>query len=163
MAVTDRTTKMLDAWWRMYGGRVPVLQKLAIRILSQTCSSSGCECNWSVFEKIHNKKRNRLESQRLNDMVYVYYNLRLWVRQLEKTPDMEAISLDGIDTTVVWRVEAKRPLMESVDDWLVQEVVEGGEEEEEVVVVTPPTRPTPATNRGRGLPPITPSSLASRA
>eukprot|EP00253_Pinus_taeda_P036589 PITA_36589 len=53
-----------------------------------------------------------LESQRLNDMVYVYYNLRLWVRQLEKTPDV-AISLDGIDTTAAWRVEAERPLMES--------------------------------------------------
>jgi hypothetical protein len=46
-------------------------------------------------------------------MVYVYYNLRLWVRQLERTPDMEAISLDGIDTTAAWRVEAERPLMES--------------------------------------------------
>lgn len=32
---------------------------------------------------------------------------------------MEAISLDGIDTTTAWRVEAERPLMESVDDWLV--------------------------------------------
>eukprot|EP00253_Pinus_taeda_P026349 PITA_26349 len=78
MAVIDRTTKMPDAWWRMYGAKVPLLQKFAIRILSQTCSSSVCERNWSVLEKIHNKKRNRLESQRLNDMVYVYYNLRLW-------------------------------------------------------------------------------------
>eukprot|EP00253_Pinus_taeda_P014402 PITA_14402 len=29
MAVTDRTTKMPDAWWRMYGAKVPLLQKLA--------------------------------------------------------------------------------------------------------------------------------------
>eukprot|EP00253_Pinus_taeda_P034955 PITA_34955 len=72
-----------------------------------------------------------LESQRLNDMVYIYYNLRLWVRQLERTPNMEAISLDGIDTTAAWRVEAEKPLMESTDDWLVQDVVEGEEEEEE--------------------------------
>eukprot|EP00253_Pinus_taeda_P013050 PITA_13050 len=116
MVVSDSTTKMPDAWWRTYGARVPHLQKLAIRILSQTCSSSGCEHNWSVFEKIHNKKRNGLESQRLNNMVYVYYNLRLWVRQLERIPNMEAISLDGIDTTAAWRVNAKRPLMEFVDD-----------------------------------------------
>eukprot|EP00253_Pinus_taeda_P024577 PITA_24577 len=144
MAVTDRTTKMPDAWWRMYGARVPLLQKLAIRILSQTCSSSGCEHNWSVFEKTHNKKRNRLDFQRLNDMVYVYYNTRLWVRQLERTLDMEAISLDGIDTTAAWRVEAERPLMESADDWLVQEVVEEEEEKEEAEQqeeeMTPPTR-----------------------
>eukprot|EP00253_Pinus_taeda_P008333 PITA_08333 len=45
MAVTDRTIKMPDAWWRMYGARVLLLQKLAIRILSQTCSSSGYERN----------------------------------------------------------------------------------------------------------------------
>lgn len=32
---------------------------------------------------------------------------------------MEAISLDGIDTTAAWRVESERPLMESADDWSV--------------------------------------------
>eukprot|EP00253_Pinus_taeda_P007364 PITA_07364 len=134
MTVTNRTTKMPDAWWRIYGARVLHLQKLAIQILSQTCSSSRCERNWSIFEIIHNKKRNRLESQRLNDMVYVYYNLRLWVRQLERIPDMEVISLDEINTTTTWRVENERTLMESANDWLEQEVVEGvedGEEEEE--------------------------------
>ena len=56
---------VVDAWWRMYGGRVPLLQKLAIHILNQTCSSSGCERNWSVFEKIHNKMRNRLTLKNL--------------------------------------------------------------------------------------------------
>eukprot|EP00253_Pinus_taeda_P032362 PITA_32362 len=45
MVVTDKTTKMPDAWWRMYGTRVPLLQKFAIRIFNQTCSSSGCERN----------------------------------------------------------------------------------------------------------------------
>eukprot|EP00253_Pinus_taeda_P026051 PITA_26051 len=58
MAIKNRTTKMPDAWWTSYGGRVPHLQKLAIRVLSQTCSSFGCERNWSVFDKIHNKRRN---------------------------------------------------------------------------------------------------------
>ena len=57
--------------------------------------------------------------------------------------------------------------MESVDDWLEQEVVEGveGEEEEEQHEegVTPPIQATPATSRGHGLPPVAPSSLASRA
>ena len=44
---------------------------------------------------------------------------------------MEVISLDGINTTATWRVEAERPLMESANDWLEQEVVEGIEGEEE--------------------------------
>ncbi|CAN1764159.1 hypothetical protein LINPERHAP1_LOCUS9156 [Linum perenne] len=38
----------------------PILQKIAIRLLSKTASSSGCERNWSVFERIHTKRRNRL-------------------------------------------------------------------------------------------------------
>ncbi|GAV63663.1 DUF659 domain-containing protein/Dimer_Tnp_hAT domain-containing protein, partial [Cephalotus follicularis] len=50
---------------------------VAIRLLSQIFSSSGCERNWSVFEQIHTKKRNILEHQRLNDIVFVTYNLRL--------------------------------------------------------------------------------------
>ena len=40
----------------------------------------------------------RLDAHRINDMVYVYYNLRLWVKQIDKTPDMDAIILDEIDT-----------------------------------------------------------------
>ena len=77
---------------------------------------------------------------------------------------MEAISLDGIDTTVAWRVEAKRPIMEMAPDCLEQEVVEGEEkeeeEEEQQEEVTPPT---PITTRGCGLPRIAPSSSTSRA
>ena len=47
------------------------------QILSQTSSSSGRERNWTVFERIHTKKRNILEHQRLNDFVYIHYNLQL--------------------------------------------------------------------------------------
>ena len=56
--------------------------------------------------------------QRLNDMVYVYYNLWLWVRQLQKPTDVEAISLDNIDTTAAWRVETERPILDTIPDWL---------------------------------------------
>jgi hypothetical protein len=52
---------IVDVWWKHYGGKLPELQKLAVRVLSQTCSSSGCERNWSVFENILSKKGNRLE------------------------------------------------------------------------------------------------------
>ena len=60
-----------------YLAMIPNLKKLAIKLLSQTASSSGCERNWSVFERIHTKKRNRLEHEKMNDLVYVHYNLRL--------------------------------------------------------------------------------------
>jgi hypothetical protein len=49
-------------------------------------------------------------------LVYVYYNLRLWVKQLEIKIDVKAISLDGIDTTVAWRVEVEEPVIETALD-----------------------------------------------
>ena len=73
---------LIDEQWTWYGSSAPHLQKLAVRILSQTCSASGFERNWSIFEHIHSKKRNRLEHQRLNDLVYVHYNLRLQQRYI---------------------------------------------------------------------------------
>ncbi|XP_020972545.1 uncharacterized protein LOC107625154 [Arachis ipaensis] len=81
-ALRERSTVMPDQWWESYGTGAPNLQKLAIRVLSQTCSSSGCEQNWSIFEHIHTKKRSRLEHQKLNDLVFVHYNLRLQQRYL---------------------------------------------------------------------------------
>ena len=52
---------VVDVRWRNYGARAPNLQRFAIWILSQTCTSLRCEHNWIVFEKIHSKKRTRLE------------------------------------------------------------------------------------------------------
>ncbi|XP_073307125.1 uncharacterized protein [Primulina huaijiensis] len=47
---------------------------MAMRFLSLTSSSTGCERNWSQFEEIHTKKRNMLETSRLNDLVYVKFS-----------------------------------------------------------------------------------------
>ncbi|CAH1447122.1 unnamed protein product [Lactuca virosa] len=64
-------------WWGLFGGSTPHLTKIAMRILSLTSSSSGCERNWSTFEVVHTKKRNRLETSRLNNLVYVQFNANL--------------------------------------------------------------------------------------
>jgi hypothetical protein len=93
-------------WWESFGSHCPQLQKFAIRVLSQTCSASGGEGNWSVFEKIHMKKRNRLEQKRLNDLVFMQYNL--WLRHnqlLNKRPDSYRIVLDDVDPTSDWVAE----------------------------------------------------------
>lgn len=71
------TCNILDEWGESYGYVAPNLQKMAIRVLSQTCSASGFERNWGLFEHLHSNKRNRLEHQRLVDLVFVHYNLRL--------------------------------------------------------------------------------------
>jgi hypothetical protein len=54
-------------------------------------------------------------------LVYVYYNLRLWVKQLDKEPDIEAISLDEIDTTNQWGVEIHENEMEEAPEWSEEE------------------------------------------
>jgi hypothetical protein len=46
-----------------------------------------------------------LEFSRLNDLVYVDYNIRLWLRKMDRTLDVDAISLDNINVLSKWRVE----------------------------------------------------------
>nr|GEY04906.1 hypothetical protein [Tanacetum cinerariifolium] len=104
-AVQGRTKHCPDEWWRMFGGDCPILQNFAIRILSQTASSSDCERNWSVFERIHTKRRNRLEHQRLNDLVYVHYNLRLQHRLHLDKRSYDPVDYECIDETDFWVVE----------------------------------------------------------
>ena len=67
-----------------------------------------------------------MEFTPLNDLVYVHYNLRLWMAQIQKEPDANAISLDNIDILSKWRVEIETPIMEESPAW-----VEEGQEEEE--------------------------------
>ncbi|XP_044972492.1 uncharacterized protein LOC123439945 isoform X1 [Hordeum vulgare subsp. vulgare] len=64
-------------WWTVHGTYAKDLKKMAIRILSLTCSSSACQRNWSAFERVHSKKRTRLDQKKLNDIVYVMFNKRL--------------------------------------------------------------------------------------
>jgi hypothetical protein len=107
-------------WWQQFGSQCHELQKFAVRILSQTCSASGCERNWSVFERIHTKKRNRLEQKRLNDMVFVQYNLRLRRNQLmNKTPESSNIFLDDVDPSSDWVVETQPAAFDHEDlSWM---------------------------------------------
>ncbi|XP_055820443.1 uncharacterized protein LOC129889244 [Solanum dulcamara] len=87
-----------------YGHNVPNLQQFA-RVQSLTCSSSGCERNWSVYEHIHTKKRNRLELKRLNDLVFIKYN-RTLVRRYNARNTIDPILLDNIDNANEWLTRA---------------------------------------------------------
>lgn len=66
----------------MYGTDCEVLQRLAVRVLAQTVSSSPCERNWSTFSLIHTNKRNKLGYDRLQKLVYCHYNMKLRERLL---------------------------------------------------------------------------------
>ncbi|XP_059068694.1 uncharacterized protein LOC131056578 [Cryptomeria japonica] len=106
IGIRKRDTLLPDLWWEDYGATTLNLQKLAIRILSQPCSASGCERNWSVFEAIRTKKRNRLTQKRLNDFVYVRYNLRLHEKRVQGNNSYDTLDINEIDPyTADWIVE----------------------------------------------------------
>ena len=71
----------LVRWWICHGENGVHLQNLAICLLSQVASSSSTERNWSTYGFIHYVKRNRLGSQKAEDLVYVHSNLWLASRR----------------------------------------------------------------------------------
>ncbi|XP_066336800.1 uncharacterized protein [Miscanthus floridulus] len=93
-------------WWRSYGGRAIELQRFARRIVSLCASSSGCERNWSTFEFMHTKKRNRLLHKRLNDIVFVSYNrkmkTRFQLRHEKKGKNFDPLVIEEFDWDNEW-------------------------------------------------------------
>jgi hypothetical protein len=43
-------------------------------------SACSCERNWSTYNYIHNKKRNRLQAGRAEALMYIFSNRRLLTR-----------------------------------------------------------------------------------
>ncbi|XP_031131697.1 uncharacterized protein LOC116033083 [Ipomoea triloba] len=96
-------------WWTQYGDGTPELQKFAIKVLGLTCSSSGCERNWSAFNQVHTKRRNRLTTTRMNALVYILYNKKLKDKHLK----LKSLA-NGEDSLLIDELP-------SDDEWLVGE------------------------------------------
>ncbi|KAJ6791536.1 Uncharacterized protein M6B38_244195 [Iris pallida] len=91
--------RCLPAEWRFIYARedAPNLTRLDVRILSQTVSFSNCERNWTTFSLIHTRPRNRLTVAKLEKLVFVHYNMRLRIRNVETSGDNQnVIDLDEI-------------------------------------------------------------------
>ncbi|KAK1427815.1 hypothetical protein QVD17_16510 [Tagetes erecta] len=71
-------------WWEQYGDDTPELKAFAVKVLGLTCSASACERNWSTFNQVHTKRRNRLNTKRMNDLVFIMYNKKLKQKFLKK-------------------------------------------------------------------------------
>ncbi|KAG8478390.1 hypothetical protein CXB51_028233 [Gossypium anomalum] len=109
-------------WWIIYGTCVPKLQKLAIKVLSQTTSASNCERNWSTFSYIHTRARNRLKCKKLEKLVFTYYNMRLQIRH-QKRMSIDDINtsfnptgldhiFEDVDPLLEWLHEKENPLLD---------------------------------------------------
>ena len=80
----DRDRAPLIEWWNMYGSSSPRLHKLATKVLSQVVNSSSAERCWSTYSFFHSVKRNRLNENPAESLVYVHYNLRLLTHYCEQ-------------------------------------------------------------------------------
>lgn len=120
MAVRARHTLLPAEWWSTYGGACPNLTRLAIRILSQTCSARISEQNHIPFEQIHNHRMNSMEHQRLSDLLYVRCNMRLQQRNYLKNRPFDPISVDNIDIVDNWTVEKSEMFLADEDSsWMM--------------------------------------------
>lgn len=101
-----------------YGYEIPSLQRAAIRILSQPCSLHWCRWNWSTFDSVHSKRRDRLEPDRFDDLVYVHFNL--WLQAIVRSKDgkCKPINFDEIDVGAEWPTEADVACTFLDDSWL---------------------------------------------
>ncbi|XP_074336689.1 uncharacterized protein LOC141673859 [Apium graveolens] len=80
-SIEDRGTMDPKMWWLVHGASAPNIQKIALKLLGQPCSSSCCERNWSTYSFIYSVRRNKILPTRAEDLVYVHTNLRLLSRK----------------------------------------------------------------------------------
>ena len=85
------------SWWEKYGREEPHLEHLAVHVLSQDCSSSASERNWSAWGLVQTKRRNWLSFSQMKKLVYVQTNLRI----LENSGgfQVQEVNPDSIDIT----------------------------------------------------------------
>ncbi|OMO73861.1 putative Zinc finger, BED-type [Corchorus olitorius] len=102
--IQKRTRYSPTIWWSNYGGEYPELQRLATRILSQTCvGASKYRLNRSLAEKLLTKGRSPIEQQLLSDLTFVHYNLQLQQQhsQLRQGYNIVADEIDPMDEWIV--------------------------------------------------------------
>ena len=106
-------------WWNgLHKEQYPDLTALARHALSVAPTTGAAERNWSAFGFIHCKRRNRLLNDRVEMLVFIYWNLRI----LKAVPDLPSSNNSGDE------------INDSDGDAAAIEIVEGeeyGEDNEE--------------------------------
>jgi hypothetical protein len=104
MAAAQLDAVTMDAidWWSTYGSETPELAQVAKKVLSQPISSSSAERSWSTYSYIHSVKRNRLNCERADKLVYIHSNIRLESRFSEsyKNGQFKNWDMDHDDTYI---------------------------------------------------------------
>ena len=99
----------VDFWWINGSVKAPLLQKISIRVSSHTSSALGCECNWSLFQKIHTKKHVRLRllnynMLELNIIIIIIYDLKFLLIYQDPFPSQShvcnSLNIGFMSTTI---------------------------------------------------------------
>jgi hypothetical protein len=85
-ATKDRDKLGAIEWCNMYGSPAKNFHKLVVKVLSQVVNTSSVERCWSTYRFIHSVKRNNLNADWEESLVYVHYNLRLSLFTFESSP-----------------------------------------------------------------------------
>ncbi|XP_058002223.1 uncharacterized protein LOC110636882 [Hevea brasiliensis] len=65
MATRNRKKVSPATWWLTYGAITPNLRNFAVKLFSLTCSASGCERNWSIFEHLMGQMEEEMDRDEL--------------------------------------------------------------------------------------------------
>ncbi|GBG93109.1 hypothetical protein CBR_g59029 [Chara braunii] len=91
-AVEDADIISPSEWWATYGGDVPKLQTIAIKVMGMWSTATPAERNWSSMDLVHSKRRNRLKPATVEKLVYIHWNMNL-LRASENLTDHHYIDL----------------------------------------------------------------------
>lgn len=121
-------------WWREYGSQTFELQLIATRVLSVAASSGSCERNWSAYDFIHTKRRNRLKASRARDLVYCFCNMRLLPRPQSIATRAAQIHTDG-PPKLTHDAIAEDKGSEDDDEWEIDDTMSDVEDIDDIVPV----------------------------
>ncbi|KAL0906334.1 hypothetical protein M5K25_024821 [Dendrobium thyrsiflorum] len=141
-------------WWIQFGDSTPELQSFAIRVLGLTCSSSGCERNWSTYSQVQTKRRNRLSTLRMNSLVYIMHNKRLRDRRLRNKglkDDEDPLVCEDVASDNEWFIddETNLPLSDLQLEDLSVDVLRGDADQGGASTSATPHTSTSSASKGK--------------
>ena len=86
---------------------MPELQKVAVRVLAQVCSSCSCERINSECDYVKPKKSNRMTVENMERLVKIHHNLRI-MHRIE--------DYDYEEVNIIWDVDALDALSDDEQD-----------------------------------------------
>jgi hypothetical protein len=95
---TAITIQDIAVWWKSSFSNASGLVQLAVYALSISPTSGAAERNWSAFGYIHCMRRNRLDTARVDKLVFLYWNLRM-LRNIPDYGPIVQIASDGATDT----------------------------------------------------------------